>query len=555
MKFINVGIAQINPKVGDLEGNFQKILWAIEDLSKKTHIIVFPELVLCGYPPEDLLLTKDFLSDVNLYIEKLLKISLDFETLIIIGTPYHEKHLYNGVLLVYKGRIWDVYYKKHLSNSNVFDEKRYFNSGDKLLFFEVEGIKIGVFIYEDVKHLSETKRAKVFSSAKVLFILDSSPYTYGEYRFKENFLRTVAKENKVYVVYINLVGGQDDLIFDGRSLVISPEGEILGRGKAFEEDLFVVSLPFPDTQELESGLKVAKIPLKKEITYFASKIEDNPQEEAEIYQALTLAIRDYVYKNRFKGVVLGLSGGIDSALVVTLAVDALGKDKVKAFFMPSEFTSKESEEDAKVLAKNLGIDLIEIPITRIFKTYREEIKTTLCYEDFTVAEENLQARIRANLLFYFSNREGHLVLSTSNKSEAATGYGTIYGDMAGGFAPLKDIYKTWVYKLAKYRNSLGQVIPERIFKKPPSAELRPGQTDQDTLPPYEELDEILKLHLEEGLGLKEIIEKGFKEEVVKKVFQMLKLAEYKRRQTPVGPKITRRAFGRDYKVPVTCGYP
>lgn len=555
MKFINVGIAQINPKVGDLEGNFQKILWAIEDLSKKTHIVVFPELVLCGYPPEDLLLTKDFLSDVNLYIEKLLKISLDFETLIIIGTPYHEKHLYNGVLLVYKGRIWDVYYKKHLSNSNVFDEKRYFNSGDKLLFFEMEGIKIGVFIYEDVKHLSETKRTKVFSSAKVFFILDSSPYTYGEYRFKENFLRTVAKENKVYVVYINLVGGQDDLIFDGRSLVISPEGEILGRGKAFEEDLFVVSLPFPDTQELESKLKVVKIPFKKEITYFASKIEDNPQEEAEIYQALTLAIRDYVYKNKFKGVVLGLSGGIDSALVVTLAVDALGKDKVKAFFMPSEFTSKESKEDAKVLAKNLGIDLIEIPITRIFETYREEIKTTLGYEDFTVAEENLQARIRANLLFYFSNREGHLVLSTSNKSEAATGYGTIYGDMAGGFAPLKDIYKTWVYKLAKYRNSLGPVIPERIFKKPPSAELRPGQTDQDTLPPYEELDEILKLHLEEGLGLKEIIEKGFEEEVVKKVFQMLKLAEYKRRQTPVGPKITRRAFGRDYRIPVTCGYP
>lgn len=566
MKALNLGIAQINPKVGDLEGNFRKILSAWEALDEKVHLICFPELSLSGYPPEDLLLRKDFLSNCQSYFEKLLHESKRFNSFIILGLPYYREILYNSAALIYKGECLGIYHKRYLPEYSVFDERRYFKEGRDFLFFEIEGIKMGFFIGEDIWYLSGIEKGHTLSSAEVLISLNASPYTYGEYIFKENFLKARAKENRCYVIYVNLVGGQDELVFDGRSLAVSPEGKILARAKAFEEDLLVVSLcpeivksfklfePRLKEERPFEVLSSLKFSLKKEVPLVDSRVEENPQEEKEIYLALKLALKDYFYKNGFKGVILGLSGGIDSALVAVLAVDVLGKDKVWAIFMPNKFTSKESFEDARELAKNLGLNFLEFPINRIFEIYQEEIKKKLGYKDFTVAEENLQARIRANLLFYLSNREGYLVLATSNKSEAATGYGTIYGDMAGGFAPLKDIYKSWVYKLASYRNSLSPVIPERIFKKAPSAELRLGQTDQDTLPPYEILDQILQFHLEEGLSPQEIVEKGFSEEIVKKVFQMLKIAEYKRRQTPCGPKITKKAFGKDYRMPITCGY-
>ncbi|MEZ0343915.1 MAG: NAD+ synthase [Caldimicrobium sp.] len=566
MSYLNIGIAQINPKVGDLSGNYEKILKAWKKLDKDSHLVCFPELALTGYPPEDLLLRRDFLEDCKRYLKKLLEASKGLTSACLIGLPLYREALYNSSLLIYKGECLGTYYKKYLPQYGVFDEKRYFKEGDNFLFFSINNIKIGVSICEDIWYPSGIERTYALSGAEVLISLNASPYHIGKYEFKENFLKARAEDNQCYVVYVNMVGGQDELILDGRSLVITPSGRILARARAFEEDLLVVSLekekvvserllePRLREENLKTIPPLKDITLEKKVPYFKERISENPREEEEIYSALKLSLKDYFDKNGFKGVIFGLSGGIDSALTAVLAVDSLSKEKVKALFMPSEFTSRESYEDARALAKNLEIPLIEIPISEIFRSYREILKKTLGFEDFTVAEENLQARIRANLLFYLSNREGLLVLSTSNKSEAATGYTTIYGDMAGGFAPLKDVYKTLVYKLARYRNSISPVIPERIFKKAPSAELRPGQTDQDTLPPYEILDEILKLYLEEGLTPSEIIAKGLEEGTVKKVFHMLKKAEYKRKQAPLGPKITKRAFGKDYRMPVTSGY-
>lgn len=563
---LNIGLAQINPKVGDLSGNFEKIIFSWRELDKTAHLVCFPELALTGYPPEDLLLRRDFLKDCEGYLKKLLSASQEFSSACLIGLPLYKEALYNAALLIYKGEGLGSYFKRHLPQYGVFDEKRYFKAGENLLFFAINGVKIGVSICEDIWFPSGVERIYALSGAEVILSLNASPYQIGKYEFKENFLKARAEDNQCYVVYVNMVGGQDDLILDGRSMVISPSGEILARAKAFEEELLVVSLkrekviserllePRLKEERLKEALSYKELTLEKEVPCLEGRISESPKAEEEIYSALKLALRDYFYKNGFKGVILGLSGGIDSALTAVLAVDALGKDTVKALFMPSDFTSKESYEDAQELARNLEIPLMEISISEIFQSYRETFKKTLGFEDFTVAEENLQARIRANLLFYLSNREGQLVLSTSNKSEAGTGYTTIYGDMSGGYAPLKDVYKTLVYRLSRYRNSLSPLIPERILKKAPSAELRPGQTDQDTLPPYEILDEILKLHLEEGLTPEEITEKGFEERTVHRVFSMLKRAEYKRKQAPLGPKITKRAFGRDYRMPVTNGY-
>lgn len=566
MSYLNIGLAQINPKVGDLEGNFEKILSTLKSLRHHAHLVVFPELSLSGYPPKDLLLRRDFLRDCVKYLEKLKEASREIPSPFIVGLPLWQEVLYNSAILFHQGEIKGIYHKEHLPQYGVFDEKRYFAKGKESLLFDINGVKIGVTLCEDIWYPSGPERAYVLSGAHIILSLNASPYTYEKFTFKENFLKARAQDNQCYVVYVNLVGAQDDLVFDGRSLIIDPHGKVLAQAKAFEEDFLIVSLPLSKVENsrlLEPRLKeesfsdilpTAEIKLLNPYPYYEGKIEENPKEEAEIYLAIKLALRDYCHKNNFKGAILGLSGGIDSALTLVLAVDALGKEKVKALFMPSKFTSKESYEDAQALAKNLGIELLEISIDPIFDTYLEELRKGLPYKDFTVAEENLQARIRANLLFYVSNREGYLVLATSNKSEAATGYGTIYGDMAGGFAPLKDVYKTWVYRLARYRNSLSPVIPERIFRKAPSAELRPGQTDQDTLPPYGLLDEILRLHLEEGLTPEEIVERGLAPEMVMRILKMLKNSEFKRQQTPPGPKITKRTLGSDYKMPITCGY-
>lgn len=562
MRYLNIALSQINPTLGDFKQNLSRILDFIRRVGERAHLVVFPELALPGYPAHDLLLRRDFLYEVKTALSDLQDATKDFDSVILLGLPfYKEDGLYNSVVSLHKGKIIGICHKRYLSRWGAFGEERYFRMGDGLLFLDVNGISCGVTFWEDLWMPSA-----INNKYKTLIAIGVLPYEIGGYNARENLLKARALETQAYVVYVNMVGGQDDLVFDGRSLVISPQGKIIARAKAFEEDLLIVSLPMEPLESLRlleprlreesrvEDIETITIHLRGEPPYFEGRIEANLEGEAEIYSALKLSLSDYVRKNGFKGVILGLSGGIDSALVATLAVDTLGRERVKALFMPSEFTSRESYEDAKRLSENLGIELLELPILQIFKCYRDELAQRLHCWDFTVADENLQARIRANLLFYLSNREGYLVLSTSNKSESATGYGTIYGDIAGGFAPLKDVYKTWVYRLARYRNSLSPVIPERILLKAPSAELRPGQTDQETLPPYDLLDEILQLHLEEGMTPREIIERGFEAETVYKVMKMVKSAEYKRRQAPVGPKITKRAFGTDIYLPLTCGF-
>ncbi len=565
MEYLNITIAQKNACVGDIEGNLNEVLKVWREADPLSHLVVFPELFLTGYPPEDLLLSSRFLEDIKKAVQTLAQLSKELSSFLIIGLPWRENDVYNALCIIGRGKILGVYTKAYLPNYSVFDEKRYFKAQNAPLILEINGIRIGLSICEDIWHPFYRERLYASNGVSVLLNISASPYYAGKYEFKEAFLKARAEDNLAYLVYVNLVGGQDELVFDGRSLVIGPEGELLLRAKAFEEDVQTVSINVERIKRLrllDSRLRDENLPQehffkyitfedKRELPYFKPVVYPSPQAEEEVYRALVLGLRDYFYKNGFKAAILGLSGGIDSALVAALAVDALGKDKVHLLFMPSEFTSRESYEDAREVAKNLEVPLKEVSIDSLFSAYRSVVQEKLGYQDFHVAEENLQARIRANLLFYLSNREGYLVISTSNKSECAVGYTTIYGDMAGGFAPLKDVYKTWVYRLARYRNSISPVFPERLFTKPPSAELRPNQTDQDTLPPYEVLDEILRLYIEEGLSEEDICRQSFEEEAVKKVLKMLKKAEYKRKQAPMGIKVTKRAFGKDWRYPIT----
>lgn len=559
--FINLALAQINPKVGAIRDNLKKIISLWKETEKKSHLILYPELSLCGYPPEDLLLRLDFIEICHKALEELLNFSAKVDSLAVIGMPYYDGDLYNALLVLGKGKILGVYKKTFLPNYSVFDEKRYFKAGKEPLILEINGYKIGFSICEDIWHPDGWERFYAFSGCEILVTINASPYHKDKYEFKETFLKARAEDNIAYVVYVNMVGAQDELVFDGRSLVVDPEGKILARAKAFAEDLLIVSLDINNVRRkrlLDVRLREGEEKEKRVVSLSSMpkrervppRVEESPKDEEELYNAITLAIKDYTEKNFFKKVVIGLSGGIDSSLVACLAADALGKEKVVGVFMPSEFSSKESKEDVVELVNNLKIQFLEYPISTIYKAYLEELVS----KDLTVAEENLQARIRANILFYLSNRYGWLVLSTSNKSESAVGYGTIYGDMAGGFAPIKDLYKTMVYKLAHYRNSIKPDIPERVFTKAPSAELRPNQTDQNTLPPYDILDKILKLYIEEGLSFRDILKHNFEEETVKKVIEMIKKAEYKRKQTPIGPKLTKRAFGKDWRMPIINGF-
>ena len=558
---LNLALAQINPLLGSVEANISKIKLISEQAQERAHMVIFPELALCGYPPEDLLLRYDFIERCMLSLEELVEFSKNLSSVLVFGMPYYDGDLYNALVVVAEGKILGVYKKTFLPNYSVFDEKRYFRSGREPLVVEIGGVKVGFSVCEDIWHPDGWERFYALSGCEVLVNINASPYYKGKYEFKENFLRARAQDNIAYVVYVNMVGGQDELVFDGRSMVIDTEGKVIARAKAFEEDLLFVSIEVErvkrkrllDLRLREKGVDNpsvnAFIPAQEK-ALCEVRVEVSPKDEEEVYKALLLAIRDYVEKNSFERVVLGLSGGIDSSLVACLAVDALGKDRVVGVFMPSEFTSSESREDVYELSKNLDISLLEYPIKEVYRTYL----TLLDSKELSIAEENLQARIRANILFYLSNKYGWLVLSTSNKSESAVGYSTIYGDMAGGFAPIKDLYKTWVYKLARYRNSIKPDIPERVLLKPPTAELRPNQTDQDTLPPYELLDQVLELHIEEGMGLEDIVALGFDRELVKKVLRMVRRAEYKRRQAPIGPKLTKRAFGKDWRMPISGSY-
>ena len=553
---LRIALAQINCTVGDLEGNSLKIKEYVREAQNQgVDIISFPELALTGYPPEDLLLKPKFIEDNLLSLKELVKSVGDIVALVGF-VDKKGKGLYNAAALIHRGKLAAVYHKMLLPNYGVFDEKRYFEPGEEPLLFRVGNLNIGVNICEDIWYVGGPVKTQAELGAKLILNINASPYYAGRIREREKVIRRQAKQNKVFIAYTNLIGGQDELVFDGQSMVVSPSGKVISRAGAFNEDILVLDLGIPETKpkksraiiKLSDGLALKDKPelRKKEIPKL--------KPVAEIYQALILGLRDYVRKNGFEKVVIGLSGGVDSSLVAALAVDALGKENVTGVFMPTRHSSQESESYARRLIENLGINFKVISIEQAYNMYLTVLEPHFYGSARNTTEENLQARIRGNILMALSNKFGWMVLTTGNKSEMSTGFATLYGDMAGGLAVIKDLPKFLVYELSRYRNSLAQVIPEEVLTREPTAELRPNQKDSDTLPPYAILDPILKAYVEEDKESEEIRGAGFDRETVLKVLRMVDGSEYKRRQSPPGIKITPKAFGRDRRMPITNKY-
>jgi len=571
MHRLRIALAQINVTVGDLDGNKQKVLHYLGRARELgVDLIAFPELVVTGYPPEDLLLKPAF---IEANVKCLHEIVAETQGLTaIVGFVDAQDDLYNAAAVIHDGALAGVYHKHYLPNYSVFDEDRYFQVGQTSSVFVIQGANVGVSICEDIWYPTGPPQVQALQGdAQVLLNISASPYHAGKGLFRERMLATRAADNVAIVAFCNLVGGQDELVFDGHSVVFDEKGELMCRGRQFEEDLIVADLELEDVfrQRLRDPRrrKVRQDSESSLIKRVLLSEEDESQEEkpplpeykvlkvldllAEVYQALALGIRDYVWKNGFQKVVIGLSGGIDSSLVAAIAADALGAENVTGVSMPSRYSSEASWADAQQLTDNLGIDFLTIPIDDIFQVYLDTLAQPFAGREPDVTEENIQARIRGNILMALSNKFGWLVLTTGNKSEMGVGYATLYGDMAGGFAVIKDVPKTLVYDLAHYRNSLGQVIPQRVLEKPPSAELRPDQRDTDSLPPYDVLDPLLHAYVEEDLELPEMVAMGFDEAAVKRVMTMVDRSEYKRRQSPPGVRITPRAFGKDRRLPIT----
>ncbi len=566
---LRLAMAQINVVVGDIDGNAQKVVeWIDRARDMDADIVTFPELALTGYPPEDLLLKPQFIDSNLSALETVIGRTHDITA--IIGFVDWQDDIFNAAAVAQNGKIVTTYHKMYLPNYGVFDEFRYFQPGNRCPVLQIGDATVGVSICEDIWYPDGPVFLQALSGGAELIInISSSPYHAGKRRWRERMLATRAADNTVIVAYNNLVGGQDELVFDGDSLVFDENGDIIVRGRQFEEDLIVVDLDVEsvfrkrlhDPRRRQQKWNAATVPEIFPVTSRGGRRSRLPaieqseplSDDAEIYQALVLGTRDYVVKNGFKKVVLGLSGGIDSALTACIAVDALGSENVVGVLMPSEFSSRGSIEDSEQLGKNLGIELLTIPITQVFNAYNGSLKTAFKHAKPDVTEENLQARIRGNYLMSLSNKFGWLVLSTGNKSEVSSGYCTLYGDMAGGFALLKDVMKTTVFRLAEHGNRVAgrERIPRTIIQKPPSAELRPNQLDTDSLPPYEVLDPILKAYVEEDRSLSEIVDMGFDEQLVRRVIRMVDTNEYKRRQAAPGVKITPRAFGRDRRMPIT----
>ena len=566
-KPLRLAMAQINVVVGDIAGNAEKISkWIGRAVELQADVVTFPELALTGYPPEDLLLKPQFI-EANLAAIQHVAGSVSGITA-VVGFVDRKDDIFNAAAVIEGGKVAAVYHKMFLPNYGVFDEFRYFQAGRSCPVFRIGDATVGISICEDIWYPDGPFLHQSSSGgAQILINISSSPYHAGKRRWRERMLQTRAADNLVIVAYNNLVGGQDELVFDGDSLVFDERGEILARGRQFEEDLIVVDLdvesvfrqrlsePRRRQQTVQDSVAAAEFPLSRHVRN-RSPLESHKVQPladvAEIYQALVLGTRDYVGKNGFQKVVLGLSGGIDSALTACVAVDALGRENVSGVLMPSEFSSQHSIDDAEQLGKNLGIELLTIPIEEVFNAYKSSLSQAFRGTEPNVAEENLQARVRGNLLMALSNKFGWIVLSTGNKSEISTGYCTLYGDMAGGFAILKDVMKSTVYKLADYCNSLGsERIPRSTIEKPPSAELRPDQLDTDSLPPYDVLDPILKAYVEEDRSLSDMVEMGFDPRLVQRIVRLVDVNEYKRRQAAPGVKITPRAFGRDRRMPIT----
>ena len=540
MKTIRIALAQINPTVGGIEGNVLKICDYIQQArEKKSSLVIFPELSITGYPPEDLLLKRHFIDDNLEALNRVIENTKDIAA--VVGfVDRKDSILYNAAAIIQNCKMIGVYRKVFLPNYGVFDEYRYFRAGTETPVYNIENIKLGVNICEDIWYPEGPAKYQALAGAEVILNINASPYHMGKAHLREKMISERASDNKVVIAYLNTVGGQDELVFDGGSFIADKTGKIIVRGRQFEEEMIISEIVL-------DGLGQAD---KKHISPRISSLEE------EVYKALVLGTRDYVIKNDFKQAVIGLSGGLDSSLVAAIAVDAIGKENVSGIFMPSPYTSKESSEDVYELARSLGIKIIEAPISNIFEVYRESLKMEFKGLPDDKTEENLQARIRGNILMAFSNKFGWLVLSTGNKSEMSVGYATLYGDMAGGFAVIKDVPKTLAYELCKWKNSEEgrAVIPERVLWKEPSAELRSDQKDTDSLPPYPVLDPILKAYVEDDKSFEDILPSGCDIECTRKVIEMIDRSEYKRRQSPPGIKITPRAFGKDRRFPITNKY-
>jgi NAD+ synthase (glutamine-hydrolysing) len=572
MRSLRIALAQINNIVGDFDGNVRKILGAIDKArAQSADIVTFPELAVCGYPPEDLLFKPQFIETNLKSLEKIIEASN--EITIVVGFVDFDKDIYNAAAVISNGKLVDKYHKIYLPNYGVFDEKRYFRTGNECPVYVINGINIGVTICEDIWYDIGPANIQVNAGAEVIINISASPYNMGKGESREKMIARRAVDTMAIFAYNNLVGGQDELVFDGHSLIFDEQGNFIARGKQFEEDLIVADLDidsvfqsrFHNPKWRKESPTLEKTNWKQTRTIVSQTPTVSPKlplapghvtildTAAEVYHALVMGVRDYIHKNGFEKAVIGLSGGVDSALVATIAVDALGKHNVIGVSMPSRYSSTGSVIDAKTLVNNLGIKLQIISIEKTFRAYLDTLSESFTGTKSDSTEENLQARIRCNLLMALSNKFGWLVLTTGNKSEMATGYTTLYGDMAGGFAVIKDIAKTMVYKLAKYRNSqIGyNLIPLSILEKPPSAELRPEQKDTDSLPSYEILDPILTAYVEEDKSVEQIIALGYDKAIVQKIAKLVDLSEYKRRQGPPGVKITNRAFGRDRRLPIT----
>lgn len=529
-------VAQFNPIVGDFEGNAARIRQIIEGgQSEKADLIVFPELALCGYPPEDLLLRPS----IKLRVERSLAeiSSVVKSSTVVLGFPSREgEKTFNAAAVIERGEVVAIYRKRALPNYRVFDEKRYFDAGDSCCLVEVCGHKVGITICEDLWD-KQPVRDTAQAGAELIVNINASPFQVKKHQQREALLSGQARDVEVPILYANLVGGQDELVFDGDSMLVDSTGEILYQAPWFEESKDILDVALSPSG-IEMNPKISPIPERIEATY----------------NALVLGVRDYVEKNGFPGVVLGLSGGIDSAVTLAVAVDALGAERVRAIMMPFHYTSDLSQGLASQQAQKMGVHYRSIDIESIFDVFSTALGEEFEGFPVDVTEQNMQARIRGVILMAVSNKKGALVLTTGNKSEVAVGYSTLYGDMAGGFDVLKDVLKTRVYELAEWRNTVSPVIPEEVITRPPTAELAPDQIDQDSLPDYPELDQILEAYIEKDLSATEIIALGFSEETVKRMVRLVDLNEYKRRQAPIGPRVSQRAFGRDRRYPITNGW-
>jgi NAD+ synthase (glutamine-hydrolysing) len=564
MTDLRLGLAQINLTVGDLDGNVRKILDYVDRArGLGVDIVSFPELAVTGYPPEDLLLRPAFI-DANLKALDEIAEECREITAVVGFADRVELDVYNAAAVIHDRSVAGVFHKHRLPNYGVFDEKRYFREGDEFPIFRVAGVDVAVNVCEDIWHHGDPTEAQARGGARVIVNINGSPYHAGKRHERQQMLADRAKAYEAFVCYTNLVGGQDELVFDGGSIVLDPRGKLIARAAAFEEELLVCDIAVDSREKHEDhGAKhvhVSDEPLIHEKPHAVSHVADDLSEEAEVYAALVLGTGDYLRKSGFEKALIALSGGVDSSLVAAVAVDAIGAENVVGVGMPSRYSSEGSIADAKTLAQNLGITLEIIPIEPAHAAYLDMLEKPFAKlgdePGAGVAEENIQSRIRGNIIMALSNKTGMIVLTTGNKSEFATGYATLYGDMSGGYAVIKDVPKTLVYRLCRYRNTIGDapVIPEAVLTKPPSAELKPGQLDQDTLPPYDALDSVLEAYVEYNSSIDEIVAMGYDRDTVLKIVRMVERNEYKRRQAPPGVKITPRAFGRDWRLPIANRY-